>query len=190
MNGAAAAARTPATGHNGEVSAEPPRRGRPRSADADEAILAATLAIAGEVGFRGLAMDVVAERAGVSKATIYRRWSSKEALVLEALQRAINPLDDVDLGSVRDDLVTYLANLGERMASGQTLTARLADEGVPAEGLEISINGSPVKNEAEAGSGMLTISPELDEGANNVRINYYGDPRREVSWVIVTESGS
>ncbi len=98
----------------------------------------------------------------------FRGWLAQEKLHLEEITPAI----------------------GERMASGQTLTARLADEGVPAEGLEISINGSPVKNEAEAGSGMLSISPELDEGANNLRINYYGDPRREVSWVIVTESGS
>ncbi|MCB0968606.1 MAG: TetR/AcrR family transcriptional regulator [Ilumatobacter sp.] len=95
-----------------------PRRGRPRSAGADEAILTATLDVAREVGFRGMAMDVIAERAGVSKATIYRRWASKEALVLEALRRAINPLDAVDLGSVRDDLASYLRNLAERMASG------------------------------------------------------------------------
>ena len=34
---------------------------------------------------------------------------------------------------------------------------------------------------------MLTIHPELAEGANNLRINYYGSPRHEVSWVIVAE---
>ena len=100
------------------MTTEGARRGRPRSPDADEAILGATLAVAGEVGFRGMSMDVVAERAGVSKTTIYRRWSSKEALVLEALRRAINPLDDVDLGSVRADLSTYLTALGERMTGG------------------------------------------------------------------------
>ena len=115
----AAADIEPATSHNGDVSAERPRRGRPRSVDADEAILGATLAVAGELGFRGMSMDLVAERAGVSKTTIYRRWSSKESLVLEALRQAINPLDDVDLGSVRADLETFLGNLGERMASGK-----------------------------------------------------------------------
>jgi AcrR family transcriptional regulator len=107
-----------ACGHNGGVN-ESPRRGRPRTEGADEAILTATLELAGEVGFGGMSMDVVAERAGVSKATIYRRWSSKEALVLAALRSAIGPLDDVDLGSVRADLEAYLGDLSERMNSGK-----------------------------------------------------------------------
>jgi AcrR family transcriptional regulator len=111
-------------GHNGfmsddESAAEPARRGRPRTVGADEAILAATLELAGEVGFGGMSMDVLAERAGVAKATIYRRWSSKEALVLAALRSAIGPLDDVDLGSVRADLEAYLGDLVERMRSGK-----------------------------------------------------------------------
>ena len=103
--------------HNGGVNAT--RRGRPRSADADEAILAATLELAGEVGINGMSMDDLAERAGVSKTTIYRRWTSKEQLVLEALRSAMGPLDDVDTGSVRDDLRAYLIELGERLWQGR-----------------------------------------------------------------------
>jgi AcrR family transcriptional regulator len=103
--------------HNGNVN--PSRRGRPRSPDADEAILAATLELAGEVGINGMSMDDLAERAGVSKTTIYRRWTSKEQLVLEALRSAMGPLDDVDTGSMRDDLRAYLVELGERMWQGR-----------------------------------------------------------------------
>lgn len=103
--------------HNGGVNAT--RRGRPRSADADEAILAATLELAGEVGINGMSMDDLAERAGVSKTTIYRRWTSKEQLVLDALRSAMGPLDDVDTGSVHDDLRAYLIELGERMWQGR-----------------------------------------------------------------------
>lgn len=103
--------------HNDHVTA--PRRGRPRSADADEAILSATLELAGEVGINGMSMDDLAERAGVSKTTIYRRWTSKEQLVLEALRSAMGPLDDVDTGSMRDDLRAYLIELGERMWRGR-----------------------------------------------------------------------
>lgn len=91
-----------------------PRRGRPRSADADAAILKATLDLAGEVGINGMSMDVLAARAGVSKTTIYRRWPSKEALVLAALGSAIRPFDDVDTGTLRDDLDLYLGELVER----------------------------------------------------------------------------
>ena len=95
------------------------RRGRPRSVDADEAILAATLELAGEVGINGMSMDDLAERAGVSKTTIYRRWTSKEQLVLDALHSAMGPLDDVDTGSLGDDLRAYLIELGERMWRGR-----------------------------------------------------------------------
>lgn len=114
---AAKAVHTASPRHNGPVAA--PRRGRPRSTGADEAIRAATLELAGEVGINGMSMDELAERAGVSKATIYRRWTSKEQLVLDALRSAMGPLDDVDTGSVRDDLRAYLIELGERMWRGR-----------------------------------------------------------------------
>lgn len=97
-----------------------PRRGRPRSADVDVAILEAALALASEVGVRTLSMDEVAVRAGVSKATIYRRWSSKEALVLDALRSAIGPVDQVDTGSLSTDLRTYLGDLAARMSKGRS----------------------------------------------------------------------
>lgn len=108
-----------AVGHNGRVGTGPARRGRPRSADADQTILAATLELAGEVGINGMSMDVLADRAGVSKATIYRRWESKEQLVLDALRSAMGPLDDVDTGSLAGDLEAYLVELGERMERGR-----------------------------------------------------------------------
>lgn len=96
-----------------------PRRGRPRSADADVAILAAALELAGEVGVRALSMDEVAARAGVSKATIYRRWSSKEALVLDALRSAIEPVGAVDHGSLGADLRQYLHDMAVRMTASR-----------------------------------------------------------------------
>ena len=96
-----------------------PRRGRPRSVDADVAILAAALELAGEVGVRALSMDEVAARAGVSKATIYRRWSSKEALVLDALRSAIEPVGSVDHGSLGADLRQYLREMTARMSVGR-----------------------------------------------------------------------
>jgi AcrR family transcriptional regulator len=96
-----------------------PKRGRPRSADADVAILQAALELAGEVGVRALSMDEVAARAGVSKATIYRRWSSKEALVIDALRSAIDPVSAVDHGTLGDDLRHYLRDMADRMTAAR-----------------------------------------------------------------------
>lgn len=98
----------------------PRRPGRPRSEGVDEALLDATMALAGEVGMHAMSMDDLAHRAGVSKATIYRRWPSREALVLDAFAHAIRPFDLVDTGSLRGDLDAYLRELGRRMQTGRT----------------------------------------------------------------------
>jgi AcrR family transcriptional regulator len=95
------------------------RRGRPRVEGLDQALLDVTLELAGEVGLNGMSMDDLAQRAGVSKATIYRRWPSKERLVLEALSQAMRPFDMIDTGSLRGDLHEYLTELARRMATGK-----------------------------------------------------------------------
>jgi AcrR family transcriptional regulator len=77
--------------------------GRPRDPSADEAIIAATLELIAESGFEGLRVSDVADRARVSKATMYRRWPTKHDLVLAAL-RTTPPLESIDTGSLRGDL--------------------------------------------------------------------------------------
>ena len=89
----------------------PTKRGRPRRADADAAILAATLELLSEVGFAGLSMDLLAQRAGVGKATIYRRWGSKESLILDTLRTMWAPLPVPDEGTLRGDLLTYMTSV-------------------------------------------------------------------------------
>jgi AcrR family transcriptional regulator len=81
--------------------------GRPRSDRVHEAILDATLELLRETGFSGLAIESVASRAGVGKATIYRRWTSKVPLVIEAMQR-IPEIPTPDTGSIADDLTEVL----------------------------------------------------------------------------------
>jgi len=82
--------------------------GRPRSTQSHQAILEATLALFVEEGLQGLSMEAIAERAGVGKTTIYRRWSSKEEVIKDAfdLLRAGKPLPHT--GNIRDDLL-YIA---------------------------------------------------------------------------------
>jgi AcrR family transcriptional regulator len=80
------------------------RRGRPRDESCSTAILSATIDLVAEVGLAGLTMDAVAVRAGVGKATIYRRWSSKEALLLDAWTSCVNPQPIPDTGALRSDI--------------------------------------------------------------------------------------
>ncbi len=66
-----------------------PPPGRPRSALARKSILDAALALFGEQGLEAMSVEGVAARAGVGKATIYRRWDSKEELVADAIAELI-----------------------------------------------------------------------------------------------------
>jgi AcrR family transcriptional regulator len=81
--------------------------GRPRSEEAHQAILDATLALLAEVGFSALTVEGVAGRAGVGKATIYRRWPSKLPLVVEAFG-GLPSFEDTDTGSLESDLKAML----------------------------------------------------------------------------------
>ncbi|NDU72186.1 TetR family transcriptional regulator [Actinomadura sp. DSM 109109] len=79
--------------------------GRPRSERADRAIVEATLdLLAEESGVAGVSVEAVAARAGVGKTTIYRRWPSKEALIVHALGSVKEPLPEPSGASVREDL--------------------------------------------------------------------------------------
>jgi AcrR family transcriptional regulator len=105
---AAAQAAQPA----GEPGAAGSRRpGRPRSERADQAIIDAALSLFAESGPDGLCIERVAARAGVGKATIYRRWPGKEDLLLAAIAAAKAPLPEPAGVSVRADLVDLLASM-------------------------------------------------------------------------------
>jgi AcrR family transcriptional regulator len=98
------------------VTAAPVRAGRPRSAEADDAIRDAAMDLFCEQGYDGLSVEGVACRAGVAKSTIYRRYPAKLDLVMAAIERAKEGLVPTpDSGSLREDLLTvargYLAML-------------------------------------------------------------------------------
>ncbi len=83
--------------------------GRPRREDADAAILQAAVKLLDERGYHEMTVDDIASVAGVGKQTIYRRWQSKAAVVLEALTaRTAEEVAAPDTGSVQEDVRTLL----------------------------------------------------------------------------------
>jgi AcrR family transcriptional regulator len=100
---------------------DPERRrqgGRPRDERAHQLILDATLELLWQVGYSAMTIEGVAAHAGVGKTTIYRRWPSKGALVVEAISGPICPIATgkwtvhlgplPDTGSLRGDLLTFV----------------------------------------------------------------------------------
>src|SRR5277367_3479988 len=84
------------------------RPGRPRSEQAEQAILDAAMEAVGERGIDGVSCEDVAARAGVGKATLYRRWPGKEDLLIAAFAALKSPLPEPRGDSVREDLIAML----------------------------------------------------------------------------------
>ena len=95
------------------------KQGRPRDSQAGAAIIAATLDLVAAHGVAGLSVDAVAAAAGCSKATIYRRWASKEELVADALRSGTPRIEPVDTGSFRGDVERYINELIDRLSKGR-----------------------------------------------------------------------
>jgi AcrR family transcriptional regulator len=113
------------------AAAAPRRPGRPRSAESHQAILRATLELLVVEGLRGLSIETIAQRAGVGKATIYRRWSSKEEIVAEAVSNLHAELPVPDTGTARGDflaLADFLVAASEARGGDGNVLARLLGE--------------------------------------------------------------
>jgi AcrR family transcriptional regulator len=116
---------------SGAVPGSVPGRGRPRSVEADRAILAATVDLLASRGLAAMSIEEIAARAGVGKATIYRRWPSKGLLALDAFVtvfREQQPLPDT--GTLRGDLIAALTAWVQavtRTPMGPMLTGLIAE---------------------------------------------------------------
>ncbi|MFD0021527.1 TetR/AcrR family transcriptional regulator [Streptomyces sp. NPDC058382] len=107
--------RAPVEGDRDPVGDQEPRRGRPRSAAAERAILDAVVELleAGEP-LAGLSIERIARTAGVGKATIYRRWKDKEELFVDVLRDIEPPEPDVSGTAGLDDLRVLLESMRRR----------------------------------------------------------------------------
>ena len=107
------------------------QRGRPRSQEADRAILTATLDLLASRGLAAMSIEEVAARAGVGKATIYRRWSSKGLLALDAFVASFQEQQPLpDTGTLRGDLIAALTawvRAVTQTSMGRLLTGLVAE---------------------------------------------------------------
>ncbi|MET7936868.1 TetR/AcrR family transcriptional regulator [Streptomyces sp. NPDC005322] len=103
------------------------RTGRPRSAEADRAILDATRAALVELGWAKLTLGDVASRAGVAKTTVYRRWAGKSELVVDAVAAVFDEhLEVADHGSLQADIEDVVLRFAALLELPETKTALMA----------------------------------------------------------------
>jgi AcrR family transcriptional regulator len=143
-----------------DAAAEPaPKLGRKRDHTRDPEILEAAIEVLAETGYDGMTMDLVATRAKAGKATVYRRWSSKAELVLEAVSCMKSGDIDYDhlpdTGTLRGDLLAMIK--------------------------PHSIEDAKRKLEVMAGViSMLSRAPELADAANAALV----EPRAKVNRIL------
>jgi AcrR family transcriptional regulator len=109
------------------------RRGRPRDASIDAAILDATIDELIERGYLGLSMESIAARARIAKTTLYRRWPSSDDLVLESMRAFEPPADteEPELAPGREELLFLLERMRKTWSDARyaALMRRLAADG-------------------------------------------------------------
>ncbi len=104
--------------------------GRPRDSELHDVIIHAALETFVEEGLDAASVEGIAARAGVGKATIYRRWHSKEDLISDAICRCAESVTTPDTGSTRDDLIALMSMLRSDMSCsmGGQIFPRLVGE--------------------------------------------------------------
>jgi AcrR family transcriptional regulator len=85
--------------------------GRPRDQAVEQKVVDATFDLLNENGFAGLSIEAISVRASVSKAAIYRRWDSKDELLVDAMASVIETVEIGETGDIRSDLVAALRSM-------------------------------------------------------------------------------
>ncbi|MFG3425228.1 TetR/AcrR family transcriptional regulator [Streptomyces californicus] len=125
------------------------RTGRPRSTEADAAILEATRSSLVDLGWSKLTMGDVATRAGVAKTTLYRRWAGKNELVVDAVAVLFDELELPDRGSLAADVQGVVLQFAALLERPETRTALMAvvAESTRDESLRMRIRDSIVERQ-------------------------------------------
>lgn len=142
-------------------TADLPRVGRKRDHTRDAQILDAALDVLAEAGYAGMTIDMVAARAKAGKATVYRRWASKEEVVLAALSRLKRgqapPLDQLpDTGTLRGDLrALFTPQTSEEAEHRMKVMAGLASMTSTDAGLDDVVDDTVVTPWADAHRALM-----------------------------------
>ena len=97
------------------------RRGRPRNDGVETAVVNAAVAEIAEKGLTASTMEAIAARAGIGKATLYRRWPNKSALLYFCADQLVEIIQPPDTGDLRKDLLTVFEPLAEVAYGGGPL---------------------------------------------------------------------
>jgi AcrR family transcriptional regulator len=152
--------------------ATPGRAGRPRSDRAHQAILDAARELLIEKGFAAMRLEHVAARAGVGKATIYRRWASKEALAQELLAQLASPhIAVAETGNTREELLAAVTNPMRAVSETdfgpviRALLSQIASDpsiGDPFRATVVAARRAEVARVIERGIGRGDLRPDAD----------------------------
>jgi AcrR family transcriptional regulator len=151
-----------------------PREGEtlpPRPKSSPEEILALTFELIAEHDVSGVTVDMIATRSGVSKATIYRRWPSREMLIQATIDNMRRPSNDPDTGSLRGDLTILLNELVaflNRPVGGKVFAAFL-NAAVRNPGLAV-LNREMTRDVRSVYEGVIRRAVQRDELAEGIDI--------------------
>jgi AcrR family transcriptional regulator len=154
------------------VPVEPPLRGRPRDPKRREAILRAAIELVSEVGYDRMTVEAIANRAGVSKPTIYRRWpGGKKEIVIDAIRLKHEAADTLfDQGSLRGDLLALLQTMVEHLHEDAHLAGGLISQLRDSEELSALLRDEVVTHERARVEKLLARAVERGELSPDARI--------------------
>jgi AcrR family transcriptional regulator len=153
--------------------------GRPRNPELDRAILDAAVELLAEEGYERMSMESVAQRAGVGKPTIYRRWPSKQAMVIEALARLSDAMVVPVSGTVRERLTAMTEQLwakaGRAHGDRTTLLSHLVGEIHRSPELRDAVQTTFIGNRRRRIVALLAEGVEAGEIAANTDLEVTAD---------------
>ena len=155
----------------------PPTLGRPRDETADAAILDAAVKLLDKRGYQSMTIDEIAALAGVGKQTLYRRWPSKAAVVLEALtRRTAAEVVAPDTGSVVKDVRSLLRSAFAALRAGrQKVVVSLMAEAQLSEEFAIAFREQFIARRRDALTSLLQRGIDRGELASDTDVEFLAD---------------